>query len=193
MLHWVLVFSWAACWSWPIQWVLGDSFPRSKVCGPGVHKTRSPGWLNFEWWCPVFVYLQYGPCFLSAFWYLEFWGVIWISGKFMHPWAGAWGWTHLHLLLSLRMSRVIPLLPVYFFMACTETTLLSRVSFPWAIAQHSWFGIDISGQVLGPSARVNLAKTSWISSPTNMGPIPCLEVTVTNQPALCNSPKEWKP
>jgi hypothetical protein len=26
----------------------------------------------------------------------------------------------------------------------------------------------------------------------NMGPIPCLEVTVKNQPALCNSPKEWK-
>jgi hypothetical protein len=98
--------------------------------------------------------------------------------------------THLHLMPSLRMSRVIPLLPVYFFMTRAETTLLLRVSLPWAIAQHSWFGIDISGQGLVPFARVNMAKTSWISSPMNMGPIPCLEVTVKNQPALCNSPKE---
>jgi len=37
-----------------------------------------------------------------------------------------------------------------------------------------------------------MAKTSWISSLVNMGPIPYLEVTVTNQPALCNSQKEWK-
>lgn len=100
--------------------------------------------------------------------------------------------THRHLMLSLGMSGVIPLLPVYFFMACAETTLLSRVSLPWVIAQHSWFGIDISGQGLGLSARVNMAKTSWISSPMNTGPVPCLKVTVTNQPAPCNSPKEWK-
>jgi len=98
--------------------------------------------------------------------------------------------THRHLMLSLGMSGVIPLLPVYFFMACAETTLLSRVSLPWVIAQHSWFGIDISGQGLGLSARVNMAKTSWISSPMNTGPVPCLKVTVTNQPAPCNSPKE---
>lgn len=116
--------------------------------------------------------------------YLDFWEVYAPLG---------WGMrlsTHLHLLPSLRMSGVIPLLPVYFFMACTGTTLFSRVSLPWAIAQHSWFGIDISGQGLSPSAKVNMVKTSWISSPMNLGLIPCLEVTVTNQPALCNSPKD---
>jgi len=42
--------------------------------------------------------------------------------------------TQLRLVPSLRMSRVIPLLPMYLFMACTETTWLSRVLLPWAIA-----------------------------------------------------------
>jgi hypothetical protein len=135
--------------------------------------------------------LQYGPLLLVS---ILVPGILRCYLDFLEVYTPLdWGVrlsTHVHLVLSLRMIRVIPLLPVYFFMACTETTLLSRVSLTWAIAQHIWFGTDISGQGLGPAARVNMAKTSWISSPMNTGPIPCLEVTVTNQPAPCNSPKE---
>jgi hypothetical protein len=79
--------------------------------------------------------------------------------------------THLCLVPSLRMSRVIPLLPLCFFVACTKTTLLLIVPLPWSVAHHSWFVIDILGQGLGRFSRVSMTSVSWISSPVKMGQI----------------------
>ena len=82
--------------------------------------------------------------------YLDFWEVYAPLG---------WGMrlcTHLHLVPSLRLSRVVPLLPVYFFVARAGTTFLSRFSLPWAIALCSWFGIDIWGWAL-----VHLQGSTW--------------------------------
>jgi len=42
----------------------GEQFPHS----------RTSRWLNFLWWCLIFVGLKYGSCFMPPFWQPEFWG-----------------------------------------------------------------------------------------------------------------------
>jgi hypothetical protein len=42
-------------------------------------------WLNFVWWCLIFVGLQYGTCFISPCWHLDLWGDSYIIGRFVHP------------------------------------------------------------------------------------------------------------
>jgi hypothetical protein len=49
---------------------------------PGV---RMPRHLNFVWWCQILVNIQYGSCFMSPFWYLEFSGASHIFGNFTLP------------------------------------------------------------------------------------------------------------
>jgi len=47
--------------------------------------TRSQWQLNCVQWHVIFVGPQYGTCFMSPFWCLEFWGGLYIFTQFLHP------------------------------------------------------------------------------------------------------------
>lgn len=49
---------------------------------------KTPWWLNLLWLYLMFVGPQYGTCFSSHFWCLEFWGSCSILGRFVHPCIG---------------------------------------------------------------------------------------------------------
>ena len=53
--------------------------------GAQIPGAKSPWRLHFVRWCLIFVDPQYGTCFMSPFWRLEFWGVSDFFGKFVHP------------------------------------------------------------------------------------------------------------
>jgi len=57
------------------------------VRGTQIPGTRLPGWQNFIQWCLIFVGLQNRTCFISLFWYTEFWGGSYNFGKFVDPCA----------------------------------------------------------------------------------------------------------
>jgi hypothetical protein len=40
--------------------------------------------LNFAQWFLILLGSQYGTCFMSSLWFLEFLGGSWIPGKFVH-------------------------------------------------------------------------------------------------------------
>jgi hypothetical protein len=75
------------------------------VRGTQIPGTRLPGWQNYIQWCLIFVRLQNRTCFITLFWYLEFWGGSYTSGKFVcqgHTNSGhqaAW-LTKLHTVVS---------------------------------------------------------------------------------------------
>ena len=57
------------------------------VRGTQIPGTRLPGWQNLIQWFLIIVGLQNRICFISLFWYLEFWGGSYTSGKFVDPCA----------------------------------------------------------------------------------------------------------
>ena len=61
-----------------------NSWVRHCYRGAKYLVTRSLGWLNFVWWCAVFVGQQFGNCFTSPFWGLEIWCYSQMFVKFVH-------------------------------------------------------------------------------------------------------------
>jgi hypothetical protein len=59
----------------------------SLVCCTQYQNSHVPRWPNFIQWHLILLDPQYGNCFISPSWCLEFWGDLQIFGKFVHTYT----------------------------------------------------------------------------------------------------------
>lgn len=82
---------------------------------------KLPRRLNFVRWCPIFVDLQYGTCFMSPVWCLKFEVPSRISGEYVHLWCSI-AKCDINVTLFHMISSVI-LHEIFIFVECSATTL----------------------------------------------------------------------
>jgi hypothetical protein len=78
--EWFLRYNNLRNWICELVTTQEQSWSASQCRSPRIPAARSPGRLNFVRWCLIFVGPQYGTCFMSLLWHLEFWRGCYILG-----------------------------------------------------------------------------------------------------------------